>query len=108
MVRLALRREMVLALMRLWDKRTGTIRFEHVAQTLKKASVIEVLAIERARDLWDKEEMRRELEARANRAISLIEAYSRGGGKHAVRDGPASSTRSPRASGHEGADPSRP
>ena len=34
-VRLALRREMMLALMRLWDKRRDAVRLEDIAQTLR-------------------------------------------------------------------------
>src|SRR2546421_6361842 len=40
----ALRREMLLALMRLWDKKAQAIRLKSVGEILQKPQVVEVLA----------------------------------------------------------------
>jgi hypothetical protein len=85
-VRLALRREMVLALMRLWDKREDTVSLERIAQTLKKAGVIDALAVDRARFIEDRDQMRQDLSDRAKEATALIEKYSRGGSHYRVRE----------------------
>src|SRR6202167_540380 len=47
-VRVALRREMLLALMRLWDKIPGAIRMDSIAETLRDKRVIDALAADRA------------------------------------------------------------
>jgi hypothetical protein len=40
----ALRREVLLALMRLWDKNRGTVRIERIAKMLSDEHVIDTLA----------------------------------------------------------------
>ena len=85
-VRLALRREMVLALMRLWDTRRDTVRLEHIAQTLRDGLVIDALAEDRAPFPEATGQMKQDLGLRAGEAIALIERYSRGGSHYAVRE----------------------
>ena len=48
----ALRREMLLALMRLWDNRRGAVRMKSVGDTLRKPWVIDTLTADTARQ-WD-------------------------------------------------------
>jgi AbiU2 len=48
----ALRREMLLALMRLWDNDSRAVRMKSVGESLEKPQVVEVLAAEAARQ-WD-------------------------------------------------------
>jgi AbiU2 len=83
-VRQALWRETMLALMRLRDKRQDTVSMERIARTLKRASVVDALAVDRARCLEDREAMRQDLGDRAGEAIVLIEKYLRGGSHHHV------------------------
>jgi AbiU2 len=82
-VRSALRREMLLALLRLWDKDSRTVRMkESIPDTLRTQSVINALAADRAarRGMADwEDEMRDDLSQRASEAIALVEKYSRGG-----------------------------
>lgn len=84
-VRLALRREMLLALMRLWDKPAGSVRMDLIAPTLRNKDVINALAAERAARIGlpgAEVQMRKELGERACAAVALISKYSHG----AVRD----------------------
>jgi hypothetical protein len=84
--RIALRREMVLALMRLWDTNKESIRMSLVAATLREADVIDALALDRAKRLGlleSIEQMRADLGKRAADAILLISKY-KGGSHHAV------------------------
>lgn len=85
-VRMALRREMVLALMRLWDKRKDTVRLEHIAQVLRDSQIIVALATDRAPFAEAFDQMRQDLGQRAGEAIALIEKYSQGGSHYLVRD----------------------
>ena len=87
-VRNALRREMLLALMRMWDTNSRAIRMGSIADTLREDSVIELLASDRAsrfvkHALIDEsavvDQMRDDLRKRANDAVLLIAKYSRGG-----------------------------
>lgn len=79
-VRIALRREMWLALTRLWDRRPEAIRMEFVANTLRKPHVINALAADRAIRLPGTEiQMRRHLQQTAKQAIELIDKYSSDG-----------------------------
>jgi hypothetical protein len=79
-VRTALRREMWLALMRLWDKRPEAVRLEFVAKTLRKPHVINALAADRATRLPASEiEIRQHLKQTAKQAIDLIDKYSNDG-----------------------------
>jgi hypothetical protein len=87
-VRLALRREMLLALMRLWDKDSRAVRMkESIADVLRDQSVVHALAVDRAACTgmasW-KDEMRTDLSQRASEAIALVDKYSKGGSHYAV------------------------
>jgi hypothetical protein len=85
-VRVALRREMVLALMRLWDTPRHTPRLEHIARTLRDPRVIDALATDRAAPFPEAEDqMRQDLARRASEAIALIEKYSNGNPGYRVR-----------------------
>jgi hypothetical protein len=87
-VRLALRREMLLALMRLWDKDSRTVRMkESIADTLRTQSVIDALAADRAARIGmtdAEDQMRQDLSERANKAIALVDKYSKEGSHYAV------------------------
>jgi len=89
-VRTALRREMLLALLRLWDGNADAVGMDLIAETLRDRAVIGALAADRASrfDAADRAEglMRRDLGRLADDAIELIEKYSRGGSHHAVRE----------------------
>ena len=76
-VRVALRREMVLALMRLWDTPRHALRLEHIARTLRDPHVIDALATDRAPFPEAKDLMKQDLARRAGEAIALIDKYSR-------------------------------
>jgi AbiU2 len=81
-VRVALRREMFLALMRLWDKDSRAVRMkESIADVLRDQSVVHALAADSAaRGMagWE-DQMRSELSQRAIKAIALVDKYSKGG-----------------------------
>jgi hypothetical protein len=84
-VRLALRREMVLALMRLWDNPQHTLRLEQIARTLSDPKVIDALAFDRAPFPEAKDGMKQDLARLAGEAIALIEKYSKGNPGYGVR-----------------------
>jgi hypothetical protein len=84
-VRVALRREMVLALMRLWDTPRHTLRLEHIARTLRDSNVIDALATNRTPFPEAKDQMKRDIARRTGEAIALIDKYSKGGSDHAIR-----------------------
>jgi AbiU2 len=87
-VRLALRREMLLALMRLWDKDSSNVRMkESIADVLRKQSVVDALAAERAAGMIGaKDQIRLDLSQRASEAIALVDKYSKGGSHYATRE----------------------
>jgi hypothetical protein len=84
-VRAALRREMVLALMRLWDTPRHALRLEHIARTLRDPTFIDALATNRTPLPEAKEQMKRELARRAGEVLTLIDKYSKGGSDYAIR-----------------------
>jgi len=87
-VRTALRREMLLALMRLWDTKPRAIRMDSIAVTLSNKQVIDALAADRATRIGlpeSEDQMRTELGQRADAAIKLVRKYSEGGSHAAVR-----------------------
>jgi hypothetical protein len=87
-VRGALRREMLLALMRLWDKDPGTVRIEFLAQILRDKCVIDALAADRAARFGiaeSEDQMRQDMSQYAHEVIVLVEKYSNGGPHCAVR-----------------------
>jgi hypothetical protein len=86
-VRAALRREMLLGLMRLWDKDARAVGMESIAVTLRDRNVINALAADRAARIGLPEAegaMRKELGQRASAAIVLIDKYSKCGSHEAV------------------------
>lgn len=88
-VRVALRREMLLALMRLWDKNPKAVGMEFVAHTLHDKCVIDVLAADRAARIGIPEaegQMRESLSQYAEEATVLVDKYSKGGSHCAVRE----------------------
>jgi AbiU2 len=83
-VRVALRREMVLALMRLWDNDPRAIGMQSIAKTLGDASVIGALRVDRASRIkitGVDDEIRQTLAEKANEIIALVADYSDGGAK---------------------------
>jgi hypothetical protein len=87
-VRMALRREMLLALMRIWDKNTETLRMkESIADILRDQSVVNSLAAERAASIGTadmKDQMRSDLSRRAREAIALVDKYCKGSSHHPI------------------------
>jgi hypothetical protein len=80
--RVALRREMVLALIRLWDTNPRTIRMQSIWATLRDKEVVEALALDRVLRLGFQEainEMREDLGKRAETVVALISKYMEGG-----------------------------
>jgi hypothetical protein len=78
-VRAALRREMLLALMRLWDKDARAVGMNSIAATLGDKRVIDALAADRAARVGLPEaegQMRKELGQCADAAIMLVGKYS--------------------------------
>jgi hypothetical protein len=82
---IALRREMVLALMRLWDTSRGALRLEGIARTLCGPNIINTLAMDRAPFPEARDQMTRDLTQCAGEAIALIDKYSKDGSHYAVR-----------------------
>ena len=87
-VRSALRREMLLALMRLWDKDSSNVRMkESIADVLRKQSVVDALAVDWAAGMTGaKDQIRLDLSERASEAIALVDKYSKGGSHYATRE----------------------
>jgi hypothetical protein len=87
-VRAALRREMLLALMRLWDRDARAIGMEAIAETLRKDSFIDSLAADRAARIGlpqSVDQMRIEVGKTADAATTLVDKYSKGGSHFGVR-----------------------
>jgi hypothetical protein len=85
--RTALRREMVLALIRMWDTIPHAVRMTSVWSTLRDSEVVDALALDRARRLGLPEAigaMRDDLGKKADKVISLISKYMEGGPRHTV------------------------
>jgi len=89
-IRMALNREMLLALSRLWDKSGTALRMEEdIGKPLRDEQVISALAAERAANMKMKDvvsEIRKDLCKSAGEAIVLIDKYSRGGSHFSVRE----------------------
>jgi hypothetical protein len=80
--RAALRREMVLALIRLWDTNPQALKMQSIWHDLRDKQVIDALALNRARNtgfLDVLEFMREDLGKKADEAVSLIGKYMEGG-----------------------------
>lgn len=84
-IRTALRRELILALIRLWDKDGRAIGMECIAIALGKKEVIEALTLARVdQSSEDFDAMRDDLGKKADEAILLVDKYMSGGAGHAV------------------------
>lgn len=86
-MRTALRREMLLALVRLWDNNKQAIRMQSVWSTLREREVVDALALARVNRLGVPEaiaEMRNDLGKKAADAIHLIGKYLDGGAGRAL------------------------
>ena len=71
---------MWLALTRLWDKAPKAVRMEFIAKTLRKRHVINALAADRAARIpGPEDQMRQSLKQSADKAIELIDKYSKDG-----------------------------
>ena len=67
----ALRREVLLAITRLWDKSRGSIRIEEIARTLRKREIVDALAADRAvrfKDAYIEAEMREDMHRLGDRS----------------------------------------
>lgn len=85
--RTALRREMLLALIRLWDTNTKSVRMQSIEATFHEKEVIDALALDRVNHLKIPEafdQMRDDLGKKATNVLQLIHKYMEGGAHHAV------------------------
>jgi AbiU2 len=85
--RTALRREMVLALVRLWDTNPRGIRMQSIWKDLRDTEIVDALALDRARRLGFEdvlEHMREDLAKRADTVLALIGKYIEGGARNSV------------------------
>ena len=83
-VRMALRREMLLALMRLWDRDSRAVRMKlSIADVLRDQSVVHALAAGRPANIGI-DQVRSDLSQCASKAIALVDKYSKGGSHCAV------------------------
>ena len=85
--RTALRREMVLALIRLWDKSKKTIRMQSIRATLCEKEVIDALVADRVKSLGLPEasgEMSADLRKRAGEVILVVNKYMESGSHASV------------------------
>ena len=83
----ALRREMLLAMMRLWDSSKGAVRMERIAKIIGDKHIIDTLAVDRAsrfNDIHIEAEMKEDLRGKAQEVIDLIKSYSTGGANNAI------------------------
>lgn len=85
----ALRREMLLALMRLWDKGKGNVRLHDIGRRLSNIDglLVDALAADRAarfNDVHIEAEMREDMRRLAKEVTNLIKDYSKGGRNEAI------------------------
>jgi AbiU2 len=86
-VRHALRREMILALMRLWDNDSRAVNLVRVAKALRSALTMEALTIQSTARIGISgvlEMVRTELQQKADAALTLVDRYAVGGSHHHV------------------------
>ena len=75
-IRTALRRELILALIRLWDKDSRAIGMECIANALGNKKVIDALVLARVdQSSEDLEAIRADLSEKADKAILLVDKY---------------------------------
>ena len=81
-IRTALRRELVLALIRLWDNDQRAVRMECIAKALRENEIIDALALELIRRKFpeDFDAIREDLGEKAAKTIRLVDKYITGGG----------------------------
>jgi AbiU2 len=85
--RTALRREMLLALTRLWETNPKAIRMQSIAATLREKDVVDALVLDRVNHLGEPEaidEMRNDLGKKAAEVVLLVNKHIEGGTHHAV------------------------
>ena len=88
-VRLSLRREMLLALMRLWDTDKRALRMTAIAEKLRNREFFDALVTKRANGIGLSfngvvESMREALEPKRDAIVKLVRKYSEGGTGYAV------------------------
>jgi hypothetical protein len=86
-VRTALRRELLLALMRLWDRDSEAIKMEFIRSVIGDRGTIALLARQRADRMGlpsEVETITNDLSSHAKRAKKLIDKYSKGGCRMSV------------------------
>ena len=79
-VRVALQREMLLALLRLWDKSNNAVRMDFIAEKIGDKRTIHALAVDRAaRYKWPgvASQMQQEMSELAKKAVALADKYSK-------------------------------
>jgi len=84
-IRTALRREMLLALMRLWDKSKGTVSMEKLAQSLQDARTIERLIDVRTNPTtpeYYRDDLRQQFSLWVTEIVSIVGKYRCGGSHH--------------------------
>lgn len=85
----ALRREVLLALMRLWDKSRGNVRLHDIGRRLSDSDgrLVDALAADRAarfNDVHIEGEMREHMRRQAKEVTDLIQDYAKGGRNEAI------------------------
>lgn len=84
-IRQALRREMLLALLRIWDKSRGTVRLRDISKALRNQQTMELLTAPRPTDppipKYFEKEIRDHLQPTARDIIKIIEKYLPTSGK---------------------------
>ncbi|MFG1374676.1 hypothetical protein V5F32_21070, partial [Xanthobacter oligotrophicus] len=83
-IRAALRREMILALMRLWDGRNDNLRMESIARALQDKNILDELSITATPLGLLRKDMRAQIGSRALEAADMINQYSKGGAKNHI------------------------
>jgi hypothetical protein len=86
-IKLALRRETILALTRLWDRDYRSVGMERVAESLNESSFVDILAQNRkAYDSFpeSRELIRDSINEKVAAALNLIAKYSEGGSHHRI------------------------
>lgn len=85
LIRIALRREVYLALMRIWGKRSDELRVEHIVRQLQKPDVFTALVRYRM-ETWpfDEEGLRASLQPHVKNIAEIIGKYAKGGNSEAT------------------------
>ncbi|MCJ2143707.1 hypothetical protein [Methylobacterium sp. E-066] len=81
LIRIALRREVYLGLMRLWGSRKDELRLEEIGRQLRTPKVFDALVADRIKT-WpfgDEDGLRRSLQVHVDKAFEIIDRYSKGG-----------------------------